>query len=497
MSSQLKNLKNSLFWRISLVFLAIFILIGFAYVFIAVKSANRYYQETTQKLNADVAEKMLEEVTPFVDGKVNNEALGKLMHSMMAVNPNLEIYLLDPEGVILEYVVLKKKVKLNFVDIRPIKEFLNNEKDIFILGDDPKSSNNKKIFSATEVRENNKLLGYVYMILASEEYDTIASTLWDSYILKVGVNSFIITLIAAFVIGLLLVWLLTRNLRKVISTFRRFENGDLTARIPVKSNGELAQLSSTFNHMADTILANIEEMKKVDNLRKELIANVSHDLRNPLSIIHGYMETLVLKEKDLSGPEKGKYMQIILDNTTKLKNLVTELFELSKLEAKQIKPNKEPFGMAELLQDIAVKYQLEAKRKGVNLKTNFKENNLMVFADLAMIERVIQNLMDNAIKYTPAHQNIEILLDKKEDNLEISITNTGIGIAEEDLPRIFDRYFKSNHNFSNSSGSGLGLAIVKNILELHDSLIKVQSETDKFTRFIFQLPVYEKKPQLI
>jgi len=491
------KVRNSIFWRISLVFLGILIFIGVAYIFIAVKSANRYYQETTQKLNSTVAEKMLLEVTPFVDGEVNKEALDQLMHSMMAVNPNLEIYLLDPEGKILEYVVLKKKVKLNYVDLGPVKKFLAHDKDIFILGDDPKSSKDHKIFSATEVVEEGKLLGYVYMILASEEYDTVAAALWNSYILRVGVNAFIVTLVAALVIGLLLVWLLTRNLRKVIHIFKRFEEGELEARIPVRNNDELSQLSSTFNHMADTILGNIEELKKVDNLRKELIANVSHDLRNPLSIIHGYAETLILKERDLSVEEKDKYMHIILKNTTRLKNLVAELFELSKLEARQIQPNKEPFAISELLQDLTSKYQLSVAQKNLKLKANLQESNVMIYADLAMIERVLQNLLENAIKYTPENEQIEIQLEKVQQELEIRITNTGVGIPDADLPNIFDRYYKSGNILNENSGTGLGLAIVKNILELHESFISVQSEVHKYTSFRFRLPVYKQKPQLV
>ncbi|MGK7396856.1 MAG: ATP-binding protein [Candidatus Cyclobacteriaceae bacterium M3_2C_046] len=492
----INRIKNSLFWRISLVFLGILIFLALAYIIIAVGSANRYYQETTQQLNSAVAAQMLEEVNPFVDGEVNEEALGQLMHSMMAVNPNLEIYLLDPDGEILSYVVLKKKVKLSYVDMVPIHLFLAAEGELFIKGDDPKNPGRKKIFSASEVKEEGELLGYVYMILASEEHDNVTAALWDSYILRVGVNSFIVTLVAAFIIGLLLVWFLTRNLRKIISIFKRFENGDLKARIPIKSNDELAHLSHTFNHMADTILTNIEELKKVDTLRKELIANVSHDLRNPLSLIHGYLETLMLKDQTLTDQERQKYMNIVLNNTTKLKHLVAELFELSKLEAKQVQPNKEPFSISELLQDISVKYQLNARQKNIQIEADLENQNFIVFADLAMMERVIQNLLENAIKYTPENEKIRIHLEEKASQLQISITNTGVGIPENELPHIFDRYYKTSDSLDQNSGTGLGLAIVKNILELHNSFIAVNSKIKQFTTFYFQLPLHKEKVSL-
>ena len=142
------SIRNSLFWRISLVFLILLILIGLSYVFITAYSAQKYFSETTQKLNANVAEHMLHEVSPFVEGEVNKTALDKIMHSMMAVNPALEVYLLDNEGEILSYVVLHKKVKLRYVSLAPIKEFIACKGQKFILGDDPRNPGKKNsIFS--------------------------------------------------------------------------------------------------------------------------------------------------------------------------------------------------------------------------------------------------------------------------------------------------------------------------------------------------------------
>ena len=147
---------------------------------------------------------MLLEVNPFVNGKVNEEALGKIMHSMMAVNPNLEVYLLDPQGKILSFVVLDKKVKLQYVSIEPIQTVSGRQGKSLIYGDDPRNPGKSKIFSATPVYENEKHLGYVYMILASEESENVAATLQESYLLKIGVQSFILTLVAAFIISMVI-----------------------------------------------------------------------------------------------------------------------------------------------------------------------------------------------------------------------------------------------------------------------------------------------------
>ncbi|MEO0897175.1 MAG: HAMP domain-containing sensor histidine kinase [Bacteroidota bacterium] len=491
MKSFFQQFTKSLFWRISLVFLLLMGLIGLTYVFVTAYTAQKYYAETTQRLNKDVASHMLHEVKPFENGEVNEKALHTIMHSMMAVNPSLEVYLLDNEGEILSFVVLDKKVKLKSVDLEPVKEFLHTDGGQLVLGDDPRNPKKSTVFSATPVEEEGEQLGYVYMVLASEQYENISETVFNSYLLTLGTRFFTLSLIAAFILGLLMIWLLTRNLRKVIDTVKEFEGGNLEARIEVNSTGELANLSHTFNHMAETILQNIQELKKVDELRRELIANISHDLRTPLSVIHGYVETLTMKQGQLTQEEERKYLDIILNSSEHLRRLVADLFELSKLEARQIKLDKQPFVLSELLQDVSAKYAILAKEKSISIKSNIMARETAVNADLRMIERVLQNLIDNAIKHSPENSQIVLNLSEVNDKVEVSIKNTGVGIPEEDLPNIFDRYYKIEKYYGDKKGTGLGLAIVKNILEMHQSLIRVNSKLNEYTTFYFQLPVYQ------
>jgi len=480
---------NRLYLRISGILLIVLLAVGVSYFLITAYASQRYFRETTQRLNAQVAKEMLHEVNPFVNGKVNKEALGKIMHSMMAVNPGIEVYLLDPEGKILSFVVLDKKVKLDRINLAPVKEFISENGNKFIQGEDPRNPGDQVVFSATAVKDNNKLLGYVYMVLASEQYQNIVSMLRNSFILKTGSQLFVITLIAAFTLGLLAIWLITSNLRKIIQTVKKFEQGDLDVRIPVKSKDELGGLAITFNRMADTLIKNIEQLKEVDHLRKELIANISHDLRTPLSIIHGYVETLSIKMNELEPKQKEKYLNIILKSTDRLKQLVSDLFQLSQLEARQVTPNIEQFALAELVNDLTARYQLMANNMRVSLSTNIENSNIYVNADLALIERVLNNLLDNAIKHTPENGEVDVTLETNDKAVKVSVTNTGEGIAKEDLEHIFDRYF-TKHSTA-SEGTGLGLAIVKNILEIHNSMIKVQSKIKDRTTFFFQLPIMQ------
>ena len=211
----------------------------------------------------------------------------------------------------------------------------------------------------------------------------------------------VLTLLFALAVGLIAIWYLTANLRKVIDTVIRFKEGDTEARIENASKTDLAELATTFNQMADTINDSMEKLKAHDKLRQELVSNVSHDLRTPLAIIHGYTETLLIKDKELSDEDRKQYLNNINGSTEKLTKLVAQLFEYSKLEAKQIEPLKEPFLVSELAMDLYYKYQILVKERSIELKIEMEEGLPLVFADISLVERVIQNLMDNALKFTP------------------------------------------------------------------------------------------------
>ncbi|MDN5214538.1 HAMP domain-containing sensor histidine kinase [Fulvivirgaceae bacterium BMA12] len=481
---------SSLYWRISAVFLLVLILLCGIFMYISVRSASKYSQEVNQKLNGDIATHIEKEVGPFLDKEISEEKVKDIMHAMMAVNPSIEVYLLNTKGDILKYVAPYKKVKLTRVSLDPIIDFIDNNGEVFTLGDDPRNPGRQKVFSATRVVDDNQLLGYVYVVLASEEYETASQTLFNSYILRLSTSSMIIAFLAAVIVGLLAIWVITKNLNMVIQTVNKFKNGDLNARINLKSRGELRMLGDTFNEMADTTVKNIEGLKGLERLRRELLANVSHDLRTPITSIYGYAETLLLKINENDSEEQQRYLNIILQNTEKLKNLVDELFEFSKLEAKQVKLNPEPFSIVELVQDVTAKYKILADKKNIEIATILPDDLPLIYADIALVDRAIQNLVDNAIKYTKEGGKISFEFMKVEKAIQVNIKDTGCGIPEDDLPLIFDRYHKGTNNKEAAPGFGLGLAIVKKIVELHHSIISVKSKINEGTTFSFNLPLY-------
>jgi signal transduction histidine kinase len=203
--------------------------------------------------------------------------------------------------------------------------------------------------------------------------------------------------------------------------------------------------------------------------------------------IQGYAETLLLKKDHIAPEEQVKYLEIICSSCERLKKLVSDLFDLSKLQTNQIKLNPERFSIAELISDIANKYRIISQKKGISINAFLPNENPIVEADILLIDRVLQNLIDNAIKFCSEGDFINIVIRTEvSGKVEISITDSGEGIKPDELPYIFDRYYKGKQ-FSESTG--LGLAIVKKIIDLHHSAIGVTSQPGKGTAFTFHLPV--------
>ena len=481
---------SSLYWKISGIFLIFTMLLTVIFIFISVRFSSEYNQEAQQKINSGIAKGALELIPPiFVDGIVNDTAINDLMHSMMVAHPSIEVYLLDTEGKILTYVVPQIDVKTDHVSLGPIKKFLNRTDDETIKGDDPKSPDVPKIFSAAKIVEDGQFKGYLYIVLASNDYTSTMSALGNSFILKLGVRSLIIALFFTIILGLLSIWLITKSLSKIIVAVRSFKEGNHSVRIHLKSGGELANVANTFNSMAETIEQNIVQLKSVEELRKELIANISHDLRSPIASIQGFAETILMKDNTLNEEERKKYLEIILQNSENLSKLVNDLFELSKLESNPQMMHPEPLQVAELVQDVADKFQVLAKEKNISINTIYSKSLPLVYADIQMTDRVFQNIIDNAIKYCNANDVVTIQLELLKNAVKVKISDTGRGIAEEELPYIFTRYYKGKKT-NGSNSTGLGLAIVKKILDLHKSKIEVFSKINQGTRFEFNLPLY-------
>jgi len=252
---------------------------------------------------------------------------------------------------------------------------------------------------------------------------------------------------------------------------------------------ELARLSAQVEGLAQQTLDQHGQLQQADRRRSELLANVSHDLRTPLASMQGYIELLLLRHGSLEPAEERNYLQTAARQSQRLSRLVGDLFDLTRLEAGEMQPQAEDFVLAELAQDVAQKFGADATRRGVRLDTRCSGAPVQVRADLGLVARVLESLVENALRHTPAGGTVTITIDAQGPRVGVAVRDTGAGIAAEDLPGIFERYDRAARLHTAGSGehAGLGLAIARRIVCLHGAELAVQSQLGHGTQVSFDL----------
>ncbi|HET8797494.1 MAG TPA: ATP-binding protein [Thermoanaerobaculia bacterium] len=483
---------KTLYARLALVLFALFLLMAGVYLSLTLLTTRLYSEEVTQRLNRTLAADLAREKPVMKNGRIDAAMLRTVFDALMTVNPNIEIYLLDDRGTILSYSAPPGKVKRTRVALDPVHHFLAGGR-LPIRGDDPRHAGAEKVFSAASLPGG----GYLYVILGGEDYDSVVQQLRGSYILQLSAAIGFGGLLFGLVAALLLFAAMTRRLRALAEAMSAFRRSDFSKRVVIRTSDrgdEVDRLASTFREMADRMILQIDRLKEADLLRRELVANVSHDLRTPLASLQGYLETLLLKEGALTPDEQRRFLEIAGRQSERLGRLVAELFELAKLDSQQTPIRVEPFSMAELVQDVVVQFRLRAEQAGVALSADIRPDLPLVRGDIALLERVLVNLIDNAIRHTPAGGSVVVSLVPDGGKLSVRVTDTGSGIAEEALPFIFDRFYKAEAPEGRGGGAGLGLAIAKRILELHGTMLYADSRVRVGTTFAFQPPVIGGRP---
>ncbi|MEM7479805.1 MAG: ATP-binding protein [Acidobacteriota bacterium] len=486
-------MSRTLYGKIAGVFLLLLVVGGATGATAAFFSLRLYLAEVSQRLNRDLAAHLVKDSELVAEGRLREEGLKHIFHMLMVINPRIEVYLLDPGGRIVGYDAPPGKVVRQAVDLAPVHRLLAGDVPLPIRGDDPRHPERGKVFSAAPVEDEGELLGYLYVVLGGERYDSVATLLADSYILRLGLWGVLGALIAAIAAGLLAFRLLTRRLRRLDRRMRTFAAEELQdgADLVRRSGDEIDRLDGTFQQMAERLARQMYELEAADRLRRELVVGVSHDLRTPLASLRGFLETLLLKEATISAADRREYLQIALAQSERLGKLIDDLFELSRLDSGETHLNRERFSLPELVQDIVQKFEIEARQRNIEITSALPWDLPFVEADLRLIERVLENLLQNALRYTPDGGRIHVALDERDGRVAVRVVDTGRGIPQGDLPRVFDRFYRGDNNPAGSrDGTGLGLAIAKRILDLHDGPIQVQSQEGRGSTFRFELPTH-------
>ncbi|MEW8333789.1 MAG: HAMP domain-containing sensor histidine kinase, partial [Candidatus Thiodiazotropha sp.] len=467
---------RTLYARLSLALIGLFLVTGLLYTLITTATTERYLQEITQHFNRDLAARIVADRGLVIAGEMDDKALKKTFSVYMDINPSIEIYLLDKEGKILAFSADPGKVKRKRVDLQPIQAFMDGE-GFPLLGDDPRSHERRKAFSVTPVPAGDMPAGYLYVVLRGEEYDNAEQAVEESYVLRYSASAVAVSLGFGLLTGLLLFHWLTRRVQRLSQVMSTFQQSDFTHHEPFakakKEPGgdEVDRLGAAFDEMAARIIDQWGQLKEQDRLRRELVAQVSHDLRTPLAALHGYLETVNMKGEELNEERRDEYLAIALNQSERLKGMVEELFELAQLEARDTQPVCEPMPLAELVQDVFHKFQLRAHESGISLGWRVSGHQPYVNADFALTERVLDNLIVNALDHVEKDGTVSLMISEREREAVVSITDSGGGISEDDLPHIFEPFYKKRQAGKDGNHAGLGLAIARRMVELQGGTI--------------------------
>lgn len=489
---------RTLYRRLLVVILAFGLAMTMIFAVILLGYHEAYHTEADQTANRRLAQQYADARLLITDEPLTvlNSHAG--IDKLADLNPDVDIYLLEADGSLVASSVPMEQWARRRVDMTPLRTFLGNAAPLPILGDDPRSLSGKDIFSVAPVEILDCPARYLYVVLHRTRYENAVRQLRQAYTINESLGLLISCSVLAVVATLILIRSITRRLSTLKADMERFEATIVTddissAERAVKSRGdEIEHLAVLFGDLSARVRSQMGALRDTDDIRRNMVANISHDLRTPLTTLQAHLDALALKDSELTPAERRQYLATAISQCRRLTRLVSQLLELAKLDAGQVVPQPEPFQLAELIQDIAQKFSLTAAAKDIVLDAEYSSSLPLVFGDISLIERAIDNLTENAIQHSPPGGTVTLQATTgSRGHVRMAVEDSGPGIPAADQSRIFDRFYRGDRSRSSGSAhAGLGLAIVKGILELHGSAVTVNSKSGTGSRFSFELPVH-------
>jgi signal transduction histidine kinase len=272
---------------------------------------------------------------------------------------------------------------------------------------------------------------------------------------------------------------MTQPLRDMAQAAKRMETGDYSARVHTRSRDEVGQLADAFNKMS-------AELEGVERLRRDLVANVSHELKTPITAIRAHLENL-LDGVEQPNPET---LQVMLSQSVRLGRLVDQLLDLSRLESGDVPLDRERVSLAPLVHLVLSEIDVARADRGVEITSDVPADLPAAWADRERVHQVLFNLVDNAVRYTPAGGAVTVSAHRRNGSVEVEVHDTGVGIPAEHLPKLFERFYRvdTSRSRGDEGGTGIGLAIARSVVEAHGGHIHADSEPGSGSTFTFELP---------
>lgn len=401
----------------------------------------------------------------------------------------LDAYLLSADGQVLQ---ASNNADRDRVDSEALSEFFSLQPDFPIYGTDPGSESATKIFSAAQVADSQGGMGYIYVVVGEERYESIVDKLLHHNCLRLLSKMGIATGVVVLLLGWILYFSITGPIKRMCQSINAYEeSGFSDVKLLQSSRGrnsaDVWHLKQTVRRMAEKISHQLEQLQSMDKLRKEQLVQLSHDLKTPIAAQRGYLETLLLANDNIDPAQVKHFQQRALDNTKLLSKRVDGILELARLENLSQPSNLEVVNLSELCSDTVQQLENLGAERGLSLQLNLPSDAVVVMADIGQLQRVLINLIENAFNYSSVGDEVNLSIElMPAGEVRIRVSDSGEGINPDDLPMLFEPYYRSS-NENSVEHQGLGLAICKKIVGLHNSLLKVKSEPSKGSSFYFDL----------
>ncbi len=482
-------MSGSLFGRVAVVLTLMVVALAAVMLQVAGQRERWHSDQVQQALHRALASHMVDDNPLLRHGEIAAASLDNAFHALMLLGPAFEIYATDLEGRVRAYSAEPGKVREMRIELEPVRDFLAGE-PLPIYGTDPRNPGRRQVFSAAPILDpDGARRGYLYVIVGGSQLSAVErqheAGLWQDRALLFSLGALlVVVLVSGLMFGLL-----TRPLAALNRAMTAFRAGGLSReaigrQLPGWSSREVAQLQQGFVALAETVAGQLEQIRASEEARRELIAQIAHDLKTPLASLQGYLETWLLQHSD--APDR-QHVEVALRNGRQLHRLVEQLLELARLEARQERAEVEPVAVLELAHDVVARFALEARRRGVGLSVAGDED-VLARADIGKLERVLVNLVDNALEHTPSGGEVRIGILREGEAVRFEVRDTGCGIAAGHQARIFEPRYRAQGAASGEGPHlGLGLAIVQRLLALHGSTIRVESAPGRGASFSFGL----------
>ncbi len=444
--------------------------------------ARRYWiadkRESLEKQTQTVTAMMRENMAEFYPGNyyVSEEIRPLLMR--MAEASDVNVLITDHEYRILmcsHSPCFHPDMKLP----KPVQSWLQEE-NFFAVTSMGELYETSQYTTGCTLTVSDKTVGYV---LVSSSAEALSLYVLDN--LRLYSLSALAVLILAFIALYVMTYQMVRPLRQMAALTRQFSNGDFSGRVKVRGQDEVAELAQALNGMAVSL-------SSVEDMRRSFVANVSHDLKTPMTTIAGFIDGIL--DGTVPAERRKEYLRIVSEETKRLSRLVTAMLDLTRIDSGQLQLHPIEFDLTAMACSTLVSFEPRIEAKHICIEGLEACSPQTVYADYDLLQQVVYNLLDNAVKFTEDGGNIRLTLAKAEDKVTCIVRNTGGGIPAAEMPHIFERFYKSDRSRGlDRTGTGLGLYIVKTVIDLHGGEITVRSAEGEYCEFAFWLPSLQKK----